>query len=63
MRDEAGNAIVVKSPSFYGREKGDAFTLRATVKEHSEYRGEKQTRVERAAVLGDVVNETKGENV
>jgi hypothetical protein len=51
MRDEAGNAIVVKSPSFYGREKGEKLTLRATVKEHSEYRGEKQTVMQRAAVL------------
>jgi len=57
MRDAAGNAIVVKSPAFYGREKGDKFTLRATVKDHSEYRGEKQTIVMRAAVIGEVVNE------
>lgn len=51
MRTTDGNAIVVKSPSFYGHEKGESFTLRATVKEHSEYRGEKQTVMMRPAVI------------
>jgi hypothetical protein len=50
MRDEAGNAIVTKSPRFYG-EKGESFVLRATVKEHSEYNTEKQTVVQRAAKI------------
>jgi hypothetical protein len=53
LRDEAGNAIVVKSPSFWV-EKGEEFVVRATVKEHSEYNGEKQTVVMRAKVLGEI---------
>lgn len=50
MRDEAGNAIVSKTPRFHA-EKGESFTLRATVKEHSEYDGEKQTVVQRCAAV------------
>jgi hypothetical protein len=50
MRDEAGNAIVVKSPRFWA-EKGEEFVLRASVKEHSEYNGEKQTVVMRAVKM------------
>lgn len=46
MRDEAGNAIVSKTPRFRA-EKGETFKLRATVKEHSTYRDEKQTLVQR----------------
>lgn len=47
MRDVAGNAIVAKGTRFYA-EAGEAFTLRATVKDHGEYKGEKQTTVQRA---------------
>lgn len=50
MRDEAGNAIVSKSSSFYA-EAADEFTIRATVKEHSTYRDEKQTIVQRIKVM------------
>ena len=53
MRDEAGNAIVVKSPAF-NPGKGDSFTLRATVKEHSEFRREKQTVMMRAAKIEEM---------
>lgn len=49
MRDEAGNAIVSKSASFWS-EKGRTFTIRATVKEHTAYNGEKQTIVQRCNV-------------
>lgn len=49
MRDAAGNAIISKTPSFHP-EKGEKFVLRATVKEHGDYRGEKQTTVQRCAV-------------
>jgi hypothetical protein len=49
MRDDAGNVIVSKSPSF-SAEKGEAITIRATVKEHSEYKGVRQTIVQRVAV-------------
>jgi hypothetical protein len=50
MRDADGNAIVTKS-SVFSPEKGERFTLRATVKEHSEYNGEKQTIVNRAKII------------
>lgn len=50
MREIAsGAAIVSKSPAFR-REKGARLTIKATVKEHSEYRGELQTIVQRVAV-------------
>lgn len=54
MRDSAGNAIVSKSSSFRA-EKDEAFTIRATVKEHGEYNGEKQTIVQRVAILKQAV--------
>ena len=49
MRTAEGNAIVSKSASFWS-EKGRQFTIRATVKEHSEFKGEKQTIVARVQV-------------
>lgn len=50
MRDDAGNAIISKTPRFHP-EKGEKFTLRATVKEHNDYRGEKQTVVQRCTIV------------
>jgi hypothetical protein len=50
MRDENGNAIVNKSSAFSAG-KGDEFVLRATVKEHSEYKREKQTLVQRVKII------------
>src|SRR5215475_3221652 len=49
MRTAEGNTVVVKSSSFYA-EKGETLTITGTVKEHSEYRGEKQTRAERVKI-------------
>jgi hypothetical protein len=49
MRTADGNAIVVKSPRF-SAEVGETLVLTATVKEHSEYRGERQTLVQRPTV-------------
>lgn len=46
MRDEAGNALVSKSSSFHAQ-KGEAFKIKATVKAHTEFDGEKQTQVQR----------------
>lgn len=48
MSDVDGNTLLVKSPSFYA-EKGETFKIKATVKEHSEYDGERQTVVQRVA--------------
>ena len=42
MRDDAGNALVSKSPSFCP-EKGASLTIKATVKTHTDFRGEAQT--------------------
>lgn len=42
LRDERGNAFVVKSPKF-SPEQGTTLTIKGTVKEHSSYRGENQT--------------------
>jgi hypothetical protein len=50
MRAENGAAIVSKSPRFAPQE-GERFTLKATVKEHGDYRGEAQTIVQRPAVV------------
>ena len=49
LRDEAGNAIVSKSTAFHA-ERGKTVTFKATIKEHSEFRGEKQTVVQRIKV-------------
>lgn len=50
MRTAEGAAIVSKSTSFWS-EKGRQLKIRATVKEHTEYKGEKQTIIQRVAVL------------
>lgn len=50
MRDEAGRAIVSKTANFRA-EKGEVLTIKATVKAHDEYKGEKQTVVQRIKVL------------
>lgn len=59
MRTAEGNAVVVKSPSFGGRQKGETVMMRATIKEHSEFRGEKQTVMMRAAVAESWMEEEK----
>jgi hypothetical protein len=72
MRDEAGNRIVYKTKAVLGLNvKGDDFSeffpvlekgdieLKATVKAHAEYKGEKQTIIQRAKVLSIAVKETE----
>jgi len=49
MRDEAGNCVVSKGR--FHAERGESFTIKATVKEHSEYRDQRQTIVQRVAVV------------
>lgn len=46
MSDADGNTIVSKSPNWRA-EKGDKLTIKATIKGHDEYKGEKQTIVQR----------------
>lgn len=50
MRDATGNLLVSKSASFY-RKEGSKLTIKATVKDHSDYRGERQTIVNRVVAL------------
>ncbi|KYK44623.1 hypothetical protein A1D31_14145 [Bradyrhizobium liaoningense] len=50
MRDAQGNCIVSMSPRFCP-EQGSRFTLRATVKDHSVYQGQQQTKVTRAKAV------------
>jgi hypothetical protein len=45
MRDPSGNVLVWFSE--YQKEQGDTLVIRATVKEHKEYQGEKQTIIQR----------------
>jgi hypothetical protein len=47
MRDEHGNALVAMSPNF-SEPVGSTILLRATVKDHDDYRGEAQTKLTRA---------------
>jgi hypothetical protein len=52
IRDEVGNVFVTKTPSFgHSTQKGDTVALKGTVKEHSEWKGEKQTVLQRVKEL------------
>lgn len=48
MTDTEGNTLVSKSASFHAP-KGETLTFKATVKDHDEYQGERQTVVQRIA--------------
>lgn len=50
MRDANDAAIVSKTPAFCP-EKGERLTIKATIKAHDEYRGERQTLVQRVKVV------------
>lgn len=50
MRDEAGNCFVSMSPSFVADE-GKSLAIRATVKEHDAFRGERQTKLQRIKLV------------
>ena len=69
MRDEAGNRVVYKTKTnwhmsamdgicMFVEEKSD-ITVKATVKAHADYKGEKQTIIQRAKVLSIAVKETE----
>ena len=69
MRDEAGNRVVYKTKTdwnltamdgiaMFVEEKTD-ITIKATIKSHVEYKGEKQTIIQRAKVLSIAVRETE----
>ena len=48
MTDADGNTLVSKSPAFHA-EKGETLKFKATVKAHDEFRGERQTVIQRVA--------------
>ena len=52
MRDDSG-ACVVSKGAFYA-EVGEKLTIKATVKEHDEYKGQAQTRVMRVKILEEI---------
>ena len=49
--DESGNTVVWKTSSFQDFEPGEMYTIKGTVKEHSEYKGDKQTVLTRCKVI------------
>lgn len=65
FRDEAGNALIWKTTSSLGRwgkddkgwetftpvEEGDKVSIKATIKAHGEYKGEKQTELQRVRLV------------
>lgn len=51
FRDDAGNCFIWKSTSaFFNIAEGEKVRLRGTVKEHSDYKGTKQTILQRCRV-------------
>jgi len=50
MRTEDGNVVVYKG-KYLDKNEGDEITIKGTVKEHSEYNGTKQTRLQRVKVV------------
>jgi hypothetical protein len=69
MRDQDGNRVVYKTKSAWYMtledgicsfvQEGDEITIKATIKAHTEYKGEKQTIIQRAKVLSIAVRETE----
>lgn len=60
---DCGDGITVKTFStsawVWNVDRGDVVTVKATVKEHGEYKGEKSTTVARAQLVGDIIAATK----
>lgn len=50
FRDDNGNVLVWNTTGFLKLQDGDKVTITGTVKEHSEYKGEKQTSLQRCKV-------------
>lgn len=53
MRDAEGNALISKSSRFYA-EKGQQFSIKATVKDHNDYQGEMQTLLQRIKITSEI---------
>ena len=56
MADEAGNVVKTFNTGTFGRNaaKGDAYIIKGTVKEHTEYNGTAQTMLARVALVQDL---------
>lgn len=50
--DVNGNTLVWKTSGSLGAEDGDTVKIKATIKRHAEYKGEKQTELSRVKILG-----------
>ena len=61
FKDENGNKIVWKTTSYLDLEEDQMVKIRATVKEHSEYRDEKQTSVIRLKVIEETSHKIEGQ--
>lgn len=59
---DCGDGVTVKTFStsawVWNVDRGDVVTVKATVKEHGEYKGEKSTMVTRAQLVGDIIAAT-----
>lgn len=52
MKDEAGNRIVLKTKAYYNQiNEGDTLKIKAVIKAHTEYKGEKQTIIQRMKLV------------
>lgn len=51
MEDQSGNALVWKTSYNLNIKKSDVITIKGTVKDHSEYRGIKQTQLTRCKII------------
>jgi hypothetical protein len=54
--DQAGNALIWKTSSFPQLDEGNQYRVRGTIKEHGEYRGERQTVLTRCKVEKEEVS-------
>ena len=61
LKDDCGHTFVYKGGNSYGANKGDKITLTATIKEHGDFRGLKQTRLARPAKVTVIEKEIEDE--
>lgn len=63
MVDENGNCFLYKGSKHLNRREGDSIKLKATIKEHSEYKGRKQTVIQRPKVENSGFTASKREHI
>ena len=57
MYDEDNNALVWKTSKYINFDRNTVFTIKATIKEHSSYKGQLQTIITRVKITGEKDNE------